>query len=298
MHGGEGATKNKMSFSIQNANAETDERNWEVLLDKTIVAKLHREPDKLTFEWTPEAAKQASSPCLGNCLLQLNAGTDEHFLALRTPVEVDPVTMDFEKGSKWTAMVDNPPSGTVVELVGLDQGAFPNADFKTETTGKIKGLVMWYGGGLDTRNLGLLIDKKDGSKRIDVTLAPVYRFDAMARDTAAAQRLTKKFLPQQAALLDQGLKTLTVQSAAIDKGGGTAEEKERNKNLVNVELKNMQEQLARITSAAELVQKAHDTAVMHIRVSYDTGAGKVVLAQTKGAPPPESQAKPAVAENK
>jgi hypothetical protein len=258
-----------------------------VFLQKVVVAKMHREPDKLTFEWTADAAAQPGASHLCNCLLQLNAGSDQHFVALRTPVEVEPETINLEKTTKWTANVENLPSDVKVELIGLDPAAFPNPEFKTETTGKIKGEVMWYGEGLDMRNLGLLIDQRDTGKRVDVSLTPVYRLDALAKDTMAAQKLTKRFLPQQAGYLDQLLKTRTLQSAAIDKGGGTAEDKERAKNLISVELKNLQDQLQRITSAATLVQKAHETAVIHIRVTYDTGAGKVVLAQTKGAPPPE-----------
>jgi hypothetical protein len=176
-------------------------------------------------------------------------------------------------------------------LIGLDPSAFPNPEFRTETTGKIKGEVMWYGEGLEARNLGLLIDQKEiGGKRVEVSLTPVYRMDALAKDTVAALKLTKRFLPQQAGFLDQNLKALTLQSAAIDKAGGTAEERERAKNLINVELSKLQNQLQRVNSAVALVQKAHETAVIHIRVSYDTGAGKVVLAQTVGAPPPDAAA--------
>lgn len=287
MHGGEGAARSKVTFTLHNANADTDENNWEVVLQKVVVAKLHREPDKLTFEWTPEAAREPSAPSLANCLLQLSAASDEHYLQLRTPVEVEAVTIDLEKGSKWHAVIENLPASTEVELVGLDPNAFPNPDFKTETTGKIKGLVMWYGDGQDTRNLGLLIDKKDSGRRFEVSMAPVYRLDPLAKDTQAAFRLTKKLLPQRAGFLDQALRTLTIQSAGLDKAPGTAEEKERAKNLISVEQRNLQEELARVTSAATLIQKAHDTTVMHIRVNYDTGAGKVLLAQTTGAPPPE-----------
>lgn len=288
LHGGDGATRSKTTFTMQGANADTDERNWEVLLQKVVVAKIHREPDKLTFEWTPEAANQQGAVNLCNCLLQLNAEKEEHFLALRTPVEVDAETINLEKSTKWTANIENLPGDVKVELIGLDPAAFPNPEFRTETTGKIKGEVMWYGEGLDMRNLGLLIDQKEiGGKRVEVSLSPVFRMDALAKDTMAAQKLTKRFLPQQAGFLDQALKSLTLQSAGIDKAGGTADDRERAKNLINVELKKLQDQLQRINSAANLVQKAHDTAVMHIRVSYDTGKGKVILAQTKGAPPPE-----------
>lgn len=293
LRGGEGAARNK-TFTMQGANADTDERNWEVLLQGVLVAKLHREPDKLTFEWTPEAADQAGAANLCNCLLQLSAGMDQRSVALRTPIEVDPEVINLEKTTKWVANIDNLPSDVKVELIGLDPNAFPNPEFKTETTGKIKGEVMWYGEGLDMRNLGLLIDRKEtGGKRVEVSLTPVYRMDAFAKDTMAAQKLNKRFLPQQAGFLDQTLKSLTLQSAAIDKAGGTAEQKEQAKNLINVDIKRLQDQLQRINSAATLVQKAHDTAVIHIRVSYDTGDGKVVLAQTKGAPPPEAEpAKP------
>jgi hypothetical protein len=285
MHGGDGATRNKSVFTLQNANAETDERNWEVVLQKVVVAKMHREPDKLTFEWTAEAATQPAAENLCNCLLQLNAGVDEHFLALRTPVEYDPETIDLEKGSKWNATVENLPSSTIVELIGLDPASFPNPDFKTETKGKnskIEGQVMWYGDGLDARNLGLLIDKRETGKRVDVSIAPVFRADTMA-----AQKLTKRMLPDITRGLEQQLNVLTAASAANDKSEGSAEQKEQRRNLINVELQRGREQLDRVNKAVQLLTSAHGKAVFHVRVSYDTGAGKVVLAQSKGAPPPE-----------
>jgi serine/threonine protein kinase len=286
MHGGEGATRNKSVFVLQNANAETDDRNWEVVLQKVIVAKLHREPDKLTFEWMPEAATQQGAAHLCNCLLQLNALTDEYFLPLRTPVEYDPETIDLEKGSKWNATIDNLPSSTVVELVGLDPKSFPNPDFKSETKGKgskIEGPVVWYGDGLDARNLGLLIDKKETGKRVDVNIVPVFRAETMA-----AQKLNKRLLPELLQGLEQQLGILTAKGKAIDTTDKLdAATKAGAKQANDLDMQRVREQHDRISKALELHKQAHNAAVVHIRVSYETGAGKVVLAQTKGAPPPE-----------
>jgi len=285
MHGGEGATRNKSVFTLQNAKAETDDRNWEVVLQKVIVARLHREPDKLTFEWTPNAATQQGAAHLCNCLLQLSALTDEYFLPLRTPVEYDPETIDLEKGSKWNATIENLPSSTVVELVGLDPKSFPNPDFKSETKGKsskIEGPVMWYGDGLDARNLGLLIDKKETGKRVDLNIVPVFRADTMA-----AQKLNKRLLPDLLQGLEQQLGILTAKGQAIDKAELDAATKAGAKQANDLDMQRVREQRDRISKALELHKQAHNAAVVHIRVSYDTGAGKVVLAQTKGAPPPE-----------
>jgi len=204
-------------------------------------------------------------------------------------VEDDPVKMDMEKGSKWSVTpIENLPPSSIVELVGLDPAIFPNPEFRDETSGKIKGRVMWYGEGPASRNLGLLIDKKELGKRIDVILTPVFRFDPQAKDTMAAQKLTKRFLPQQLSLLDLNLKNLTLQSTAIDNSKDIKDdEKAQKKNLINLDLKNVQEQLARFNSAKALVEKAQESATIHIRVSYDTGVGKVILAQSTGAPPAE-----------
>jgi hypothetical protein len=293
MHGGEGATRSKTGgFTLQNANAETDDKNWEVVLQKAVIAKMHRAPDKLTFEWTADAANYAMAANLENCLLQLNAGTDEHFLALRKPVEYEPETIDLEKGSKWNAAIENLPSATVVELVGLDPVLFPNPDFKTETkskSSKIEGQVMWYGDGPDARNLGLLIDQKETAKRVDVSITPVFRANAIA-----AQKLTKKLLPDLSRGLEQQLNVFTAANAANDRSEAAAEQKDQRRNLINLELQRSREQLDRVNKAIQLCTRAHDTAVVHIRVSYDTGAGKVVLAQTKGAPPPEPLGRKAV----
>jgi hypothetical protein len=293
MHGGDGATRSKTGgFTLQNANAETDDKNWEVVLQKAVIAKMHREPDKLTFEWTADAANYAMAANLENCLLQLNAGADEHFLALRKPVEYEPETIDLEKGSKWNAAIENLPSATVVELVGLDPVSFPNPDFKTETkskSSKIEGQVMWYGDGPDARNLGLLIDQKETAKRVDVSITPVFRANAIA-----AQKLTKKLLPDLSRGLEQQLNVFTAANAANDRSEAAAEQKDQRRNLINLELQRSKEQLDRVNKAIQLCTSAHDKAVVHIRVSYDTGAGKVVLAQTKGAPPPEPLGRKAI----
>jgi hypothetical protein len=192
----------------------------------------------------------------------------------------------LEKGSKWNATVDNLPSATIVELVGLDPAAFPNPEFKTEKKGKssrIEGQVMWYGEGLDARNLGLLIDKNETGRRVDVSIVPVFRAETMA-----AQKLNKRMLPELLQGLERDLGILTAKGLAIDKADKVdAATKAGAKQVNDLDMQRVREQRDRISKALELHKQAHDAAVVHIRVSYDTGAGKVVLAQTKGAPPPE-----------
>jgi hypothetical protein len=157
---------------------------------------------------------------------------------------------------------------------------------------------MWYGDGLDTRNLGLLIDKKDTGKKVDVTLSPVFRLDAMAKDSKDAVKVSKKLFPDLQKGFEFQLNQLTAKGTAIDRAEGGAEEKAAAKNLVNLDLGRIREQLDKVNKAAALRERAHGTAVVHVRISYDTGFGKVVLAQTKGAPPPEPLGRKAAAKEK
>jgi hypothetical protein len=296
--GGEAATRTKAKFSLQPANNGTDDKNWEILLSRpaeadVMIAKLHRDKGQLTFEWTPEAAAAANSVSafLCNCLLDLRAGTSHTQVALRTPVELDSITIDFEKGSKRKIEYEYPPQADSikVELIGLDPSFFPNSETKEEKAGAVRGTVLWFGDDPQVRVLGLKIDRKDAAKGMDLNLQPFFR----PQGQGDAKRITKRLLPDSVGALDLHLKQLTLQSAAIDKGSASNEQKEQAKNLVNVDIKSTQEMLDRVNKAMELIKRGHETATVHVRVVFDTGEGKVVLAQTKGAPePPPPAAKP------
>jgi len=292
LHGGESANRGRQFFTLQNAGGGTDTRNWEITLSgkggeaDALVAKLHLDQNKLSFEWTPQAVDQPLAVNLSNCLLQLTSGSAVRNLALREPVEeVDPVTIDLEKGTTVKLAYENPPSADniKVEFVGLDPAMFPNAEFKPESSiAATRGVAyMWFGEKPETRNLGLKLDASDKTKAVEVRLQPVFRMDVQQKQE---ERVTKKLFLLYGAQLEQNIRGLTAGSAAIEASKLSKEQKESQRNLVEVQQKKFQEQLEKLTKAMELQKKVHNQGMIHVRVYHDTGSGKVVLAQTKGAP--------------
>jgi serine/threonine protein kinase len=292
LNGGEDAARGKQVFSLQNANG-TDPRNWEVSLtgkageESTVIAKLHLDQNKFSFEWTPEAAQQAAAPYLANCLLKMSAGKDVSSLALRKPVETEePVTLDMEKGSVLKLAVENTPDPKKVrvELVGLNPVMFPNPEFKPEATVEAaKGtMYVWLGDKPEQRGLGLRVETADRGKTIEVRFQPQFRLDPQAQPL----KLTKKLLPDLSARLEQSMAALTARSAAVQASNLPKDRKEQAKTAFDQEQTKAKEQHERVLAAIELHKRMHEAAVAHVRVTYATEAGPVVLAQTKGAPPP------------
>lgn len=123
------------------------------------------------------------------------------------------------------------------------------------------------------------IDVISQQKNLEVRFQPHLRIEPMA----PAIRLTRKTMPDAKMKLEASLQGLTASSFAIQNSKESQERKDQAKMLIEQNLKKSQEQLERINAAIELQKKVHDSTIVHARVVYDTGAGKVVIAQTKGA---------------
>ncbi len=294
LNGGENATRSQQTFTLQNANNKTDEKNWDIIMSRQgepdlVVARLHRDPENLTFEWAAEAATQTAAACLTNCLLQLNAGSDQRFISLRAPLEIDPVVLDLEKGATFKFALENIPSAEHIraELVGLDPAMFPNPTFKTEATGPTKGTFVWFGDTPANHNLGFKIEEKFKGRMIEVALSTFYRPNVESKEVA---RLTKKLMAGQQSFIKNELQKLTFAGPQIDK----LPEAQRApaKNLVEQQTKQYQEQLERTEKAVALAGGMHEKGIVHVRLLFETEGGKVLLAQTKGAPEPQAEAKP------
>jgi serine/threonine protein kinase len=294
LYGGENASRGKSVFTLQNANGGTDPRKWELAVtgksesDNKVVATFRLDENAFTFEWTPAAVEEPLAPFAANCQLQLSVARDVHSLALRVPVEVEPVTIDMEKGSTLKIPLENAPSGKNlrVELVGLDPASFPNPEFQPQASveGAKGTMYVWLGETAEQRNFGLRVDTAERGKSLEVRFQPYFRLPAPAPPVKA----TKKFFLEQSYRLEQAMALLSANSAAIQASKLSQERKDQDKTLTENELKAAQAQHGRLKAAADLYQRLDDSAQIHVRVSYVAGDGKVLLAQTIGAPPAEA----------
>jgi eukaryotic-like serine/threonine-protein kinase len=288
LQGGESATRTPHQFALQNANNGADPRNWEVTLSKSgeatqVVATLHLKDNQFTFAWTAVAASNPAAPYFENCQLQLSSGADVALVTLRPSSETPPVAIDMEKGSSIKLPLENIPNPKFVrvEIVGL--GDFPNAELAPDAVLEAKGTTyLWFGLTEDKRNLGLKIDTNPQAKAVEVKFTPYFRLDPQLRPV----KLTRKTLPDAKGGLEVAMAGLTASSAAVQASQLSQERKNQDKLLFEQNLAKAQEQHSRVESALDLLKSVHQTATPHIRVVYQTDAGKVVLAQTQGAPEP------------
>lgn len=301
---GDGPGRGKTLFTVANANNGLDPLNWEISMTSKpgetnpIVAKLHLNGPELGFEWTADAASQPQAPYLCNSILRLAVGDKFKEIVLRETAEIEPVpTVDFDKGFVIRLPFEYSPDPKLmrVEVVGLDPAMFPNSDIKPQNgiEATKASAVIWIGEKVEHRNLGLRFDTTTTAKSVDVKFTPAIRADTQS----AGDKFTKKQLLNNFKTLQAQLATQTnsrqAAHAAIDAGkrpDGSAfneEEKKSRKTLYDSSTEKLQETVQKLEAASTLLDRINKTATVHVRVTYETGLKKIVLAQTKGAPPEE-----------
>ncbi len=303
LRGGEGAIRGgKQKFEIAAAQDGTALRDWEIKLSggagpPVIVALLSAKTDQLSFQWTPEGAKQAAAPLLGNCALQMTAGAGKHDLALRVPILAEPLKLEMQKSGatvKWTIPNLPDPKNIFIQVTRLD-GEFLEHKFKERDT--LEGsdrTEVWTGSSPDSMVLGLRLDSTIAAQSIQVKSAPLYQLKGMKVAKAVA---SKKELATMTNTLDRSRQLVNAKLDAASKAKG--EPAERAANLAKVELETVESQTAQVDELQKLIEGLDGKGAIHFRVFFQTADGPIDLLVTEeGMPAPkdETAAAPAAAD--
>lgn len=122
--GGETALRGSRQFTVASSKAESGKPQWLIQVssgeETENVARLWGDREGLMFQWLDKAAS-ASANVLRNCLLELQAGEHNRVVPLRTPVDAEPLTVDLQRGSSQTVIVDWPPDPSLLQVEFLKQ---------------------------------------------------------------------------------------------------------------------------------------------------------------------------------
>jgi hypothetical protein len=294
LRGGEGAIRGgKQKFEIAAAQDGTALRDWEIKLSggagpPVIVALLSVKDDQLSFQWTPEGAKQSAAPLLGNCALLMTAGAGKHDLALRVPILAEPLKVEMQKSgaaAKWTVPLLPDPKNVFIQITRLD-GEFLEHKFKERDT--LEGsdrTEVWTGSGPDSMVLGLRIDSTISAQSIQVKASPLYQLKGMRLAKSIA---TKKELTAMNNTLEGSRKLANAKMEAASKAKG--EPAERAANLAKVELENVESQSAQLDELEKLIEGLDGKAAIHFRVYFQTADGPIDLLVTEETAPANDEA--------
>jgi len=117
LFGADSALPGKREFGWEEAKGEGKNALWVVSLkplpkETTTmeVGRFLRDKEGLKFQWAAGAA-EAQGDSLGNCALHIALGGKTRFVALRPPVQVDPVVFDLQKSATIVKVpIEFPPN--------------------------------------------------------------------------------------------------------------------------------------------------------------------------------------------
>lgn len=299
LRGGEGAIRGgKQKFEIAAAQDGTALRDWEIKLSggagpPVLVALLSVKDQQLSFQWTPEGAKQVSAPLLCNCALQMTAGAGKHDVALRVPILAEPLKLEMQKSGatvKWTIPNLPDPKSVFIKVTRLD-GEFLEHKFKERDT--LEGndrTEVWTGSAPESMVLGLRLDSTIAAQSIQVKSAPLYQLKGMKVAKAVA---SKKELTTMTNTLDRSRQMANAKLDAASKAKG--EPAERAANLAKVELETVESQTAQVDELQKLIEGLDGKSAIHFRVFFQSSDGPIDLLVTEEGTP-ETKEEPAAAD--
>jgi serine/threonine-protein kinase len=293
LRGGEFAARGgRQKFEMAAANNGTAKQDWEVNLTgpegAVLVAKLGVKEGNLTFQWTPEGAKEANAPYLANCALELSAGTGRHVVALREPVVGPPLVIELEKpgSAKW--LVDHLPDPKSIHFEVTELEGMPRKKFDGDINvlrGVGEDMTVWTGPDDETMPLGIRLTSGISGKNVQVTSAPWLKFEGMKK----AEKYSKKILAANKAGATQRLSVLTQQREALPKG----EQTEAQRNLLDQEIQALSKGTSQVDAITEFIDKLKGVGKIHFRVFYaaEEGAQVDLLVTSNEPAAPEKDAK-------
>lgn len=294
--GGDGAIKGKSRFVMEAADGGTAERDWDIFLREgeaesggVKVAHLSLKENDLMFSWEADAPNHLASPHLINCMLQLAAGPKQATVALRKPLEVEPLKAEILKGTlKGKFDVPFPPNPDRMKVDIVFDGPFPPLKFEGQNpmdADKGKATV-WFGASQETQILALRLDTAF-RRQLEVGFDPHVRIGT----TAKPEKLTAVGLgkmQKQAQVVRQ--QTFAMVEMAKKATAG------KNDETTQQRLSLMESQLTGITKASEQLEGLKGMAEqllqggrIHVRVFCQVDDFKLELVRTAGIPAAAAQ---------
>ncbi|HAY79348.1 MAG TPA: hypothetical protein DCY79_06020 [Planctomycetaceae bacterium] len=290
--GGEQAYKEPFNFVIRNADAGQAERDWEVHLVNvnenarvgTIIAKLSLQEDKLTFEWTPEAASTVGASSFVNCLLSLSSDDASRVIRMREAVEVEPLELALttpRTTEKWD--VPSAPEGAELQVEILGVAGFPKYHLDPpQAFAANKGETLLI---FDEAPLQLDI-QSDFRRQLMLEVNVAVKFPG-ERKTLKFNKSRLESLEgvakNQILTYENGIKQLQQQNQLLqnDRRNPRVQENLRNINLANLELEKLKKNLGMLNQVVALADTAGK---LHFRMFYRIGSTEVEILRTAGAP--------------
>jgi eukaryotic-like serine/threonine-protein kinase len=300
LKGGQSALRGgKATFELREGKDDQSLGKWDVVMTiaqaPLTIAQLSVQNKQLAFQWTADGAKHESSPYLGNCKLVLSAGTDQHEISLRKPMEGESLLVDFEKPGatvKWTVEHLPDPRKIVVEISRLGE-AFPAHKFDPGPTmaGNSADTLVWTGADPENASLGIKFESSQTPKYVQI------KATAQLKQGGSPKVLLPRTLKSIEKEIDQTRLGLVNQEKLLstDPPGATNEQKAlRKKTLDNV--KKQQDELnaqgEQLNKLQQLLSELKDKSEIHFRVYYLADESQVDLVVTDAAPAKEKKAAP------
>jgi serine/threonine protein kinase len=199
LHGGETAIRTpRQKFELQ---GKPGGRAWDVLMSSgdspAVVATIAAQEQKLMFQWTGEALKQApTAQQLANCALELTSDKHRHVAALRLPVLGEPLVVEIDKAgdnAKW--LMGNLPSlkSTFLEVTRAE-GFKPVKQEPKEPVNPGTTILVWVGPKDKPPPLALKLTSTANLRGVTVNMQPQVKLEGVT-DLKPYRR--KEVLPLQ-----------------------------------------------------------------------------------------------------
>jgi hypothetical protein len=292
--GGEGAIKGKSRFVMESSDGGTAERDWDVFLREgevregetggVKVAHLSLKESDLLFNWEADAPNQLASPYLINCMLQVSAGQKQATVALRKPLEAEPLKAEILKGTlKGKFDVPFPPNPDRMKVEIVFDGPFPPLKFEGQNpmdADKGKATV-WFGASQETQILALRLDTAL-RRQLEIGFDPHVRIGTTAKpEKLTAVGLGKMQKQAQVARQQTFAMVEMAKKATAGKNDETTQQR----------LSLMESQLTGITKASEQLEGLKGMAEqllqggrIHVRIFSQVDDFKLELVRTTGMP--------------
>lgn len=281
LKGGEFASRGgRQKFELAAANGGTALQDWDVNLvgpeGPLVIAKLSAKGGNLTFQWTPDGAKETTAPFLCNCALELSAPGGNMIVALREPVTGPPLTIDLEKAgaaAKW--QVDNlpDPKNIYFEVTSLE--GIPRQKYVPENLirGAGEDIYVWTGPADDVMALGLKLTSSAAGKNLQVSTMPQIQFEGMKKP----ERYSKKVMTTGKTAMSQKLGLLTQQLNSLS---GRDPRTEQQRGLINQEIETLNKGASQVDALLGFIEALQGTGKMHFRIYYEAEESQVDLLVT------------------
>lgn len=174
--GGEKAYRGRNEFALKTINDSPTNYQGEILIkereaseaDGKSIAKLSLSDGELRFQWLPESLTGGPIDYLQNCMITLRTGTDLAGIALRNPIQIEPLTLaGTEAKGKTEVKLDFLPRPETVRVQVLPlSDDFPDYQFRENinSAGAAKGSVFLDLAGLNDSSFFGRLDVTNRSK--------------------------------------------------------------------------------------------------------------------------------------